>query len=124
MLQIFFVLRKKNSHISTLHVIHHGVMPMSVWFGVKFTPGKDKAYRLLIMMFFLYICLLNLFINFRWPQYFLWVFEHFCAHRNVYILYACRIRTAHAKIFMVEKVPYYITNGKTIIICKSAPDLI
>lgn len=37
--QIFFVLRKKNDHISTLHVIHHGVMPMSVWFGVKFTPG-------------------------------------------------------------------------------------
>lgn len=38
--QIFFVLRKKNNHISTLHVIHHGCMPMSVWFGVKFTPGK------------------------------------------------------------------------------------
>lgn len=36
---IFFVLRKKNEHISTLHVIHHGIMPMSVWFGVKFTPG-------------------------------------------------------------------------------------
>lgn len=37
---IFFVLRKKNSHISTLHVIHHGIMPASVWFGVKFTPGE------------------------------------------------------------------------------------
>ena len=36
---IFFVLRKKYDHISTLHVIHHGCMPMSVWFGVKFTPG-------------------------------------------------------------------------------------
>lgn len=36
---LFFVLRKKNTHISTLHVIHHGVMPMSVWWGVKFTPG-------------------------------------------------------------------------------------
>ena len=36
---IFFVLRKKFSHVSTLHVIHHGVMPMSVWWGVKFTPG-------------------------------------------------------------------------------------
>lgn len=40
MFQFFFVLRKKNEHISTLHVIHHGIMPMSVWFGVKFTPGK------------------------------------------------------------------------------------
>lgn len=27
--QIFFVLRKKTSQVSTLHVIHHGVMPMS-----------------------------------------------------------------------------------------------
>jgi len=37
--QIFFVLRKKNDQISTLHVIHHGVMPMSVWIVAKFTPG-------------------------------------------------------------------------------------
>lgn len=38
-LQIFFVLRKKTSQVTTLHVIHHGCMPLSVWFGVKFTPG-------------------------------------------------------------------------------------
>lgn len=42
--QIFFVLRKKFDHISTLHVIHHGVMPMSVWFGVKFTPGGHSSF--------------------------------------------------------------------------------
>ncbi|XP_047344637.1 elongation of very long chain fatty acids protein-like isoform X4 [Vespa velutina] len=41
---IFFVLRKKNNHISTLHVIHHGCMPMSVWFGVKFTPGGHSSF--------------------------------------------------------------------------------
>ncbi|KAJ8918577.1 hypothetical protein NQ315_013082 [Exocentrus adspersus] len=41
---IFFVLRKKYDHISTLHVIHHGVMPMSVWFGVKFTPGGHSTF--------------------------------------------------------------------------------
>ncbi|KOB77937.1 Elongation of very long chain fatty acids protein, partial [Operophtera brumata] len=35
---LFFVLRKKNQHVSTLHVIHHGIMPMSVWFGLKFAP--------------------------------------------------------------------------------------
>lgn len=27
----FFCLRKKFGHVSTLHVIHHGIMPMSVW---------------------------------------------------------------------------------------------
>jgi len=36
---IFFVLRKKTSHVSLLHVVHHGIMPFSVWFGVKFGPG-------------------------------------------------------------------------------------
>jgi len=37
----FFVLRKKYSHVTALHVIHHGLMPMSVWWGVKFTPGSN-----------------------------------------------------------------------------------
>jgi len=43
---IFFVLRKKNDHVSTLHIIHHGIMPISTWFGVKFTPGKHMLYCL------------------------------------------------------------------------------
>ncbi|XP_057668511.1 elongation of very long chain fatty acids protein AAEL008004-like isoform X1 [Diorhabda carinulata] len=41
---IFFVMRKKNDHVSTLHVIHHGIMPMSVWFGVKYTPGGHSTF--------------------------------------------------------------------------------
>lgn len=41
---IFFVLRKKFTHISTLHVIHHGMLPMSVWWGVKFTPGGHSTF--------------------------------------------------------------------------------
>lgn len=41
---IFFVLRKKNRNISRLHVIHHGVMPLSTWFGVKFTPGGHSTF--------------------------------------------------------------------------------
>ncbi|KAH8310284.1 hypothetical protein KR044_000446 [Drosophila immigrans] len=40
---MFFVLRKKTSQVTTLHVIHHGCMPMSVWFGVKFTPGNRRS---------------------------------------------------------------------------------
>jgi hypothetical protein len=37
----FFVLRKKQTHISTLHVIHHGILPFSVWWGMKFVPGMS-----------------------------------------------------------------------------------
>uniref|UniRef100_A0A182M2S0 Elongation of very long chain fatty acids protein n=1 Tax=Anopheles culicifacies TaxID=139723 RepID=A0A182M2S0_9DIPT len=43
-LRFFFVMRKKSSQVSTLHVIHHGCMPMSVWFGVKFTPGGHSTF--------------------------------------------------------------------------------
>uniref|UniRef100_A0A146LEX3 Elongation of very long chain fatty acids protein n=1 Tax=Lygus hesperus TaxID=30085 RepID=A0A146LEX3_LYGHE len=41
---IFFVLRKKNDHVNRLHVIHHGIMPLSTWFGVKFTPGGHSTF--------------------------------------------------------------------------------
>ncbi|XP_065158757.1 very long chain fatty acid elongase AAEL008004-like [Atheta coriaria] len=40
----FFVLKKNNHQISALHVIHHGIMPMSVWWGVKFFPGGNSTF--------------------------------------------------------------------------------
>ncbi|KDR12083.1 elongation of very long chain fatty acids protein AAEL008004-like [Zootermopsis nevadensis] len=36
---VFFVLRKKNSQISPLHLWHHTLMPICAWIGVKFLPG-------------------------------------------------------------------------------------
>ncbi len=27
----FFILRKKDGHVSALHVIHHGIMPLFAW---------------------------------------------------------------------------------------------
>jgi len=41
---IFFVLRKKWSHLSTLHVVHHSIMPMVTWFSVKFVGGGNSAF--------------------------------------------------------------------------------
>ncbi|CAG5102334.1 Similar to AAEL008004: Elongation of very long chain fatty acids protein AAEL008004 (Aedes aegypti) [Cotesia congregata] len=41
---LFFVLRKKNNQISALHVIHHGIMPLSTWVGVKFIPGGHSTF--------------------------------------------------------------------------------
>lgn len=37
---IFAVLRKKSNQVSNLHVLHHGILPFSVWLGLKFVPGK------------------------------------------------------------------------------------
>ncbi|KAK4293623.1 hypothetical protein Pmani_033693 [Petrolisthes manimaculis] len=36
---VFFVLNKKTEHISLLHVSHHALMPVGVWFGIRFQPG-------------------------------------------------------------------------------------
>ena len=40
----FFLARKKLDHISSLHVIHHGLMPMSVWWGMKYAPGGHSSF--------------------------------------------------------------------------------
>ncbi|KAK0074094.1 hypothetical protein PV325_008788 [Microctonus aethiopoides] len=47
----FFVLRKKYDHISTLHLIHHGVIPFSTWVGVKFYPGGHSTFFALLNAF-------------------------------------------------------------------------
>lgn len=33
---VFFVLRKKFSHVSFLHVFHHTIVPIGFWIGIKF----------------------------------------------------------------------------------------
>jgi len=58
---MFFILRKKNEHVSTLHVIHHGCMPFSVWLGMKFAPGGHSTFFAMlnsfvhIVMYFYYM---------------------------------------------------------------------
>lgn len=41
---IFFVLRKKNGQITTLHLIHHMTMPFNVWFTIRFAPGGHSSF--------------------------------------------------------------------------------
>lgn len=38
---VFFVLRKKDNHISGLHVFHHSFMPIASYIGLKFIPGGN-----------------------------------------------------------------------------------
>uniref|UniRef100_A0A2M3Z940 Elongation of very long chain fatty acids protein n=1 Tax=Anopheles braziliensis TaxID=58242 RepID=A0A2M3Z940_9DIPT len=58
---LFFILRKKTQHVSTLHVIHHGCMPFSVWMGMKFAPGGHSTFFAMlnsfvhIVMYFYYM---------------------------------------------------------------------
>lgn len=58
---LFFILRHKMEHVSTLHVIHHGCMPFSVWMGLKFAPGGHSTFFAMlnafvhIVMYFYYM---------------------------------------------------------------------
>ncbi|KAF5281629.1 hypothetical protein FQR65_LT02949 [Abscondita terminalis] len=36
---VFFVLRKKTSQVSFLHLYHHTMMPVCAWIGARFLPG-------------------------------------------------------------------------------------
>ena len=37
----FFVLKKKFTHLSFLHVYHHGIMPFECWFGARWEPDHN-----------------------------------------------------------------------------------
>jgi len=41
----FFVLRKKYSQLSLLHIIHHSVMPAFSWMSVKFAGGGNSVFN-------------------------------------------------------------------------------
>jgi len=40
----FFVLKKKFTHLSFLHVYHHGIMPFECWFGARFVGGGHSGF--------------------------------------------------------------------------------
>ncbi|KAI1286047.1 Elongation of very long chain fatty acids protein 7 [Halotydeus destructor] len=58
---VFFILRKKSNQVTPLHVIHHAVMPLTVYFGVKLAP-----YTFIIMT-----AILNTFVHVVMYTYYL-----------------------------------------------------
>ncbi|KAK7074480.1 Elongation of very long chain fatty acids protein 7 [Halocaridina rubra] len=40
---VFFVLHKKYDHVSVLHVGHHALMPVNMWYGVRYQPGGHNS---------------------------------------------------------------------------------
>ncbi|KAG6446373.1 hypothetical protein O3G_MSEX004463 [Manduca sexta] len=92
---LFFVLRKKNEHVSTLHVIHHGIMPMSVWFGLKFAPGGHSTFFALlntfvhIVMYFYYMvaAMGPKYQKYIWWKKYLTAFQMVCIYLSYLSLY-------------------------------------
>ncbi|KAK3595556.1 hypothetical protein CHS0354_021667 [Potamilus streckersoni] len=48
---VFFILRKKNSQVTFLHVFHHGALPIFWWFGVKIVPGGFGTFHTMVNAF-------------------------------------------------------------------------
>ncbi|KAL3268969.1 hypothetical protein HHI36_008055 [Cryptolaemus montrouzieri] len=71
---IFFIMRKKYSQVSNLHVIHHGCMPFSVWMGLKFAPGGHSTFFALLNAFVHIIMYFYYMVSAMGPKYqkFIW----------------------------------------------------
>ncbi|CAL8108644.1 unnamed protein product [Orchesella dallaii] len=97
----FFVLRKKFNHVSTLHVIHHGIMPMSVWFGVKFTPGGHSTFFGLLNTFVHIIMYVYYMLAALGPEYqkYLWWKKHLT---TVQIIQFIGIATHSFQLLFIE----------------------
>lgn len=85
-LQFFFVLRKKDEHVSLLHVVHHGIMPMSVWFGVRFTPGGHSTFFGLLNTFVHIVMYFYYMVAAMGPQYqkYIWWKKYLTAFQMVF----------------------------------------
>nr|UZZ64688.1 fatty acid elongase elovl1d [Platychelipus littoralis] len=69
-----FVLRKKFSQVSLLHVIHHGIMPLAVWPGLRFVPGGHASFFGLLNTFVHILMYTYYFVAALGPRYqrFIW----------------------------------------------------
>ncbi|KAM9460779.1 elongation of very long chain fatty acids protein 1b isoform 1-T3 [Clarias gariepinus] len=45
---VFFVLRKKHSQITFLHIFHHSFMPWTWWWGVSYAPGGMGSFHAMV----------------------------------------------------------------------------
>ena len=48
---VFFVLRKNFHQVSVLHVMHHSLVPINCWLGLKYVPSESAAFMPFINSF-------------------------------------------------------------------------
>ncbi|XP_050520256.1 elongation of very long chain fatty acids protein AAEL008004-like [Daktulosphaira vitifoliae] len=71
---VFFILRKKNSHVTLLHVYHHAIMVISCWVHLRFYKGIECLVAGLINVFIHVIMYSYYFLSAMGPsvQKYLW----------------------------------------------------
>lgn len=48
---IFFILRKKNNQVTLLHLVHHSIMPITAYIGLKMDATPTAGFTLMINSF-------------------------------------------------------------------------
>jgi elongation of very long chain fatty acids protein 7 len=98
---IFFVLRKKNNQVSFLHVFHHGIMPVSWWFGVKFVPGGFGTFHAFLNSFIHFLMYIYYGLAALGPKYqkYLWWKKYMTSMQITQFLLVC---VHSAQLFFVE----------------------
>jgi len=73
-----FVARKKFNQVSLLHVVHHGIMPCSVWVGARFLPGGHASFFGLLNTFVHIVMYFYYMMSAMGPEYqkYLWWKQH------------------------------------------------
>lgn len=66
---LFFVLRKKFSQITTLHVIHHGLIVVNTWPGARFVFGGHATFFIFLNTFVHAACTFYYFMAAMGPRY-------------------------------------------------------
>ncbi|KAJ9590202.1 hypothetical protein L9F63_016691, partial [Diploptera punctata] len=66
---IFFILRKKSSHVTFLHVYHHAGVFFGSWVTAKMLPGGHHTFLGLINSFVHIIMYFYYFATMQWPEY-------------------------------------------------------
>ncbi|KAA8590018.1 hypothetical protein FQN60_013383 [Etheostoma spectabile] len=79
---LFFILRKKNSQLTFLHIYHHGPLMFNWWAGIKYVAGGQSCSVL-----------------HRAGQ-------HLCSHCDVFLLRPGCPRPSHAEVSVVEAIPH------------------
>ncbi|XP_078531256.1 very long chain fatty acid elongase 7 [Lissotriton helveticus] len=102
---IFFVLRKKNSQITFLHVYHHSVMLWTWWFGVKFAAGGLGTFHALINCIVHVIMYIYYGVSALGPEYqkYLWWKKYMT---SVQLVQFIMVTTHIAQFFFMEDCQY------------------
>lgn len=70
----FFVFRKKNNQITALHVVHHAILPISSWPGIRYVGGGHTLFFAFLSTFVHTIMYFYYFLSGLGPRFkkFLW----------------------------------------------------